>query len=120
MNITGTDNWVCIPTEKGEFGEPIFLAKGSTLTTNYDQIKVLKSLPVDPINSITEKEVYLSLSGKSIDANSLESVTTNALKLGLVAETKSYDSKGVVTTDLSKVVTTKTILTEKIIKEPIK
>ena len=35
-------------------------------------------------------------------------------------ETKSYDSKGVVTTDETKAVTTKTILTETIIKEPIK
>ena len=113
MNITGNDNWVCIPNDKGEFSEPIFLAKGSTLTTNYDQIKILRQLISDPINSITEKEAYLSLSGKSIDVNSLESVTTNALKFGLVAETRSYDSKGVVTTDISKMTSQKTILTLK-------
>jgi hypothetical protein len=61
MNIIGNDNWVVIPDSEGKFGNPIFLSKGSTLTSNFDEIKVLKNLDVDHLDFSTEKEVYTEL-----------------------------------------------------------
>ena len=51
-----------------------------------------------------------------------EKVDTTGVKLeeNTCISYKSLDSKGAVTTDETKAVTTKTILTETIIKEPIK
>ena len=123
MEITGNDNWVCIPNEKGEFGEPIFLSKGSILTTNFDQIKVLNQLPENIVNRDSEKDAYFSLSDQKINPTILTTFKTSAEKLGFTVETKYYDTKGTLLTDLSKIdISTaicKTILTPVKVVEPI-
>jgi hypothetical protein len=57
MDIQGNNQWVFVPDEKGGLREFIFLAKGSLLTTNYDQIKARNKLSIDVISKLTEQEL---------------------------------------------------------------
>lgn len=61
MEIIGDNNWVVIPDDEGKVGEPIFLAKGSALVTNYDVVKIMKALKTEVINKASEKAMYTEL-----------------------------------------------------------
>jgi hypothetical protein len=59
--ISKYDQWAVIPNDKGEFGEPIFLERGCSCTSNYDEIKEMFKLDTDYIQSDWEFDIYLKL-----------------------------------------------------------
>jgi hypothetical protein len=56
------NEWISIPNEKGEFGEPEFIQGICMLTTNYDQIKIMKNLSSNIIIQKTKKLVLSEIS----------------------------------------------------------
>ena len=85
MDITGNNQWVCIPNNLGELGEPVLLEKGSTLTTNYDDIKKNLGLSTEALALATEKEICVEFA-KSINI----SVLTKEAAILLAGKASGY------------------------------
>ena len=95
MEIQGNNQWVIIPNDKGEYGEPIFLSTGSTLISNYDDIKVLNGLGETELIQPDEKAIYEALIGKQIVFESVDKIVEKCseLKISADIETKYFDDK---------------------------
>ena len=100
------------------------------LIINIETAEKLRSIEFDGINRLDSimgefngQTVYFlqaELKLNKVFAKALADFEVCKVKEIATIEQKYYDSKGATTTDISKVVTTKTILTEKKLIEPIK
>jgi hypothetical protein len=100
MDIKGNNQYIAIPNEFGIFAdEPIFIERGSTVTTNYDEIKELKeradgSQMQLPIVTSTENYIVDLLMSE-------ENITTPELDEKLI---EKYGDRGVVKKAVNTVV----------------
>ena len=95
MEVEGKNNWICIPDENEEYDEPVFVPKGTVLTSNYDTVLSKKNLSAKHIDRATEREIYdeLAIPYKYLINQKAENLLLRAKELGVDAILETVNNR---------------------------